>query len=81
METDTRLGWLESIAYWAKQGLIRREMYTALQQHPDESKIDYFERRDECWKQVKSAEAMVKASLNCMERAYGTVSLTARAET
>lgn len=80
MEAETRLGWLESIAYWTKQGFVRREMYAALQQHPDESDMDYLERRDDCWKEIKSAEAMVKASLNCMERAYGAVSLSPRSE-
>lgn len=79
--TDTRLGWLESIAFWTKQGLLRREMYNSLAMQPDEKDFEYQDRRQYVWGQVQSADAMVKVSLAAMERAYGPISLGPTRET
>jgi len=68
-----RIDRLEAIACWARQGILRREAYEALQRGPDESQIDYMERRQSCWKQVESADALVKAELNALGREHGGV--------
>ncbi len=61
-ESD-RITNLEAVAEWAKTAMDRRELYEATERYPHETSDEYRDRREALWTNVKSAYAMLRASL------------------
>ncbi len=59
----TRLEDLEAVAEWAKTAMDRRELYEATERYAHETADEYRDRREALWTNVKSAYAMLRASL------------------
>lgn len=72
----TRSRRLEGVAYWAKQAMGRRKAYEASHHIEGDSIDERADRTAELWKQVKSADALLNAELECLERESGPVDLS-----
>lgn len=63
----TRLEALEAVAEWAKTAMDRRDLYEVTERYPHETADEYRDRREALWTNVKSAYAMLRASLGQLQ--------------
>lgn len=67
----TKIEHLEQVATWASAAMARRDAYSALLEagRGNLEEYDWHDKRDAAWDEVKSADAMLKASLKALEEA------------